>query len=83
MLYICNGLPNGNWLQKEYYMDLTKQECTRVHLSMQDTLSVVGGKLKLVILSLYCSGIKSGSGSFRANQVFPLASYQRNYRSWK
>ncbi len=52
MLYFCNGLRNCNQLQKGYYVSLTEKECTRAHLAMQDTLSVVGGKWKLVILSI-------------------------------
>jgi len=37
---------------------MEKQECKRAHLAIQDTLSVVGGKWKLVILAILMEGKK-------------------------
>jgi DNA-binding HxlR family transcriptional regulator len=50
---------------------MTNQECRKAHLAVQDTLSVVGGKWKLVILAILMDETKRFKELSRESGISP------------
>ncbi len=67
MLYICNLLHFCNRLQKQYHImknyctDRNSSDCVKAQMAIHDALDVVGGKWKLVLISI----LRHGKRRFR------------------
>ncbi len=58
-------------------LDVKKKECQKRHLAVQDTLSVVNGKWKLVILAILMEGKKRFRELFQGSRNFAQDPFKR------